>query len=191
VSLLVYLSSNNGVSWTPLYNGLSQINISCVFVFGTNIFLGTDGGIFLSSNNGAMWAEVNTGLPKGSVLSLAVSRNTLYAVGLTLYRRPLVDFITSVNNQITELSTRFELAQNYPNPFNPSTTISFSLPSGSFVTLKVFDVMGREVSTIASEELQAGYHSRQWNAPQFPSGIYFYRLQAGSYTETKRLVLLR
>jgi hypothetical protein len=90
-----------------------------------------------------------------------------------------------------EIPTVFELSQNYPNPFNPSTTISFSLPSKSFVLLKVFDALGREVETLVSEELSAGTYARQWNASNIPSGIYFYRLQAGSYSETKKLVLLK
>jgi hypothetical protein len=93
----------------------------------------------------------------------------------------------------------FYLEQNYPNPFNPSTAISFGLPSQSFVSLKVFDALGREVATIISEELSAGYYSRQWNAANMASGIYFYRLQArqisggqvGVFTETKKLILLR
>jgi hypothetical protein len=85
----------------------------------------------------------------------------------------------------------FILDQNYPNPFNPTTTISLSLPSRSFVSLKVFDVMGRDVATVVSEELPAGNYKRQWNASGFPSGVYFFRLQAGAYTETKRIVLLR
>jgi photosystem II stability/assembly factor-like uncharacterized protein len=83
------------------------------------------------------------------------------------------------------------LQQNYPNPFNPNTTISFDLPSKSFVSLKVFDLMGREVATIISEKMSAGTYSRQWNAVNMSSGIYFYRLQAGSYTQTKKLVLLK
>ena len=81
--------------------------------------------------------------------------------------------------------------QNYPNPFNPSTTISLSLPSTSFVTVKVFDVMGREVATIVDEELPAGNHSKQWVAEGLSSGVYFYRLQAGKYCETKKLTLLK
>jgi hypothetical protein len=85
----------------------------------------------------------------------------------------------------------FTLNQNYPNPFNPSTSISFSIPTRSFVSLKIFDLMGREVSTIVSEEMSAGNYSKQWNAVALPSGVYFYRLQSGSYTETKKLVLLR
>ena len=85
----------------------------------------------------------------------------------------------------------FIIYQNYPNPFNPTTTFSFSLPSRSFVTLKVFDVLGKEVATIISEEMVAGNYSRQWNAANLPSGVYFYRLQAGSFTQTKKLILLK
>lgn len=86
---------------------------------------------------------------------------------------------------------KFELRQNYPNPFNPTTTISFTLPSKSFVSLKVFDVLGREISTLVSEEMPAGTYTRQWKAGRLASGVYFYRLQTGSFTETKKLVLLR
>jgi Secretion system C-terminal sorting domain len=97
------------------------------------------------------------------------------------------------------LPQSYELSQNYPNPFNPTTTISFSLPQRSYVSLKVFDIMGRELATIASEELPPGNHSRQWNASAFASGVYFYRLaakaassgQTASFTETKRLLLLK
>ena len=85
----------------------------------------------------------------------------------------------------------FNLSQNYPNPFNPSTIIAFALPSRSFVTLKIFDILGREVAILTSEELPAGSYTRQWNAANLSSGIYFYRLQARSYIETKKLILLR
>jgi len=98
---------------------------------------------------------------------------------------------TFVAKSNLNLPTSFMLAQNYPNPFNPSTTISFNLPSKGFVSLKVFDMLGREVSTIISEEIPAGSYSRQWNASIMSSGIYFYRLQAGSFAETKKLVLLK
>jgi len=97
---------------------------------------------------------------------------------------------TSVES-VHEKFFNFKLFQNYPNPFNPSTTISFNLPLRSHVTLKIFDLIGREVATIVSEELQAGNHSQQWNAANMPSGIYFYRLQAGLFTETKKLILLK
>jgi hypothetical protein len=85
----------------------------------------------------------------------------------------------------------FALSQNYPNPFNPSTMISFDLPTKSFVSLKIFDLLGREVATIVSEEMSTGSHVKQWNAENCPSGVYFYRLQAGSLTETKRMILMK
>jgi hypothetical protein len=90
-----------------------------------------------------------------------------------------------------EIPERFTLRQNYPNPFNPTTTISFTLPSRSWVSLKVFDLTGREAAVIVSQKLPAGDYLRQWNANGMPGGIYFYRLQAGSFTETRKLVLLR
>jgi hypothetical protein len=89
------------------------------------------------------------------------------------------------------LPSKFALFQNYPNPFNSNTAISFSLPSKSYVLLKVFDMMGREVATLIHEELAAGNHSRRWNASNISSGVYFYRLQCSSFVETKKLVLLR
>jgi hypothetical protein len=101
------------------------------------------------------------------------------------------DIATNVDNASTILPSEFILSQNYPNPFNPTTTVSFSLPYKSFVSIKIFDLIGRDVATIVLEELSAGSHSRQWNSEDLPSGVYFYRLQAGSFTETKKLVLLR
>jgi flagellar hook assembly protein FlgD len=71
------------------------------------------------------------------------------------------------------------------------TNISFSIPKRSFVSIKVYDLLGREVSTIISEEMPAGSYSQQWNATNMPSGVYFYRLHAGQFAETKKLVLLR
>ena len=98
---------------------------------------------------------------------------------------------TSVIINSSALPEIYELYQNYPNPFNPSTTISFLLPSKSFVSLKIFDLLGREVATLVSEEMLVGSYSQQWNASNMSSGIYFYRLQAGSFTETKKLILLK
>jgi hypothetical protein len=99
--------------------------------------------------------------------------------------------ITDVSSNKKNAATEYSLSQNYPNPFNPSTTISFRLPSKSFVSLKIFDLIGREVATIVSEEMSAGSYSQQWNAFNISSGIYFYRLQAGTYLETKKLILLK
>ncbi len=101
------------------------------------------------------------------------------------------DLSTGVNEQFEVRPTGFALLQNYPNPFNPSTTISFSLPSRSFVSLKVFEVMGKEVATIVSEDLPAGNYSREWNAANMSSGTYYYRLQTGAFAATKEMLFLK
>ncbi len=98
---------------------------------------------------------------------------------------------TGIENTSTKIPKTFNLGQNYPNPFNPSTNISFGIPSKSFVSIKVFDVVGREVATIVSEELQAGFYTRQWNAKNMSSGIYFYKMQAEKFSETRKLVLTK
>lgn len=87
--------------------------------------------------------------------------------------------------------TGFRLEQNYPNPFNPDTKITFHLPLKSFVSLKVYDVLGKEVAALFSGEISAGEHSVQWQADGLPGGVYFYRLQSKNYSETKKLLLLK
>src|SRR4030095_5708870 len=85
----------------------------------------------------------------------------------------------------------FSLAQNFPNPFNPSTKIKFEIPVGTFVQLKVFDIMGREITTLINKELKAGTYEINFDALKYSSGMYFYRLTAGDYTETKRMILVK
>ncbi len=89
------------------------------------------------------------------------------------------------------LPKEYKLSQNYPNPFNPTTTIEFALPKSSRATLKVFDLLGREVATLVDENLPAGVHKAEWNAGGISSGVYFYRLQAGEFSDTKKLILMR
>lgn len=112
------------------------------------------------------------------------------------YRIAILDssdvVITHVNGpEPTGATLSYSLEHNYPNPFNPATTISFSIPVGSFVSLKVFDLLGREVSTLFSEELRPGTYSRQWDAKGLASGVYYYQLRAGGFVQTNKLVLLR
>ena len=90
-----------------------------------------------------------------------------------------------------EVPQKFFLYQSYPNPFNPMTTIRFDLPSDAHVSLKVFDVLGREVATLADEVHAAGGHRILFNAAGLASGVYFYRLQTDQFFETKRFMLLR
>ena len=85
----------------------------------------------------------------------------------------------------------FNLYQNYPNPFNPSTSIQYAISSKQFIALKVYDLLGREVATLVDEYKAAGSYEVKFDATQFSSGIYFYKLQAGSFAETKKMILLR
>jgi hypothetical protein len=99
--------------------------------------------------------------------------------------------LTGVHDHGSLIPGEYILYQNYPNPFNPSTTIKYSIPELSRVTLKVFNVLGEEVTTLVNEEKIAGNYSIEFNASNLPSGVYFYRLQAGSFTETKKMLILK
>ena len=106
------------------------------------------------------------------------------------------NLVLSVNS-ITEVETHaslpsnFELGQNYPNPFNPSTVIKYSIPFNSFVQIKVFDVIGREINTLVKGQMNAGTYNITLNADNMPSGIYFYRIEAGNFVQTKKMILLK
>ena len=94
---------------------------------------------------------------------------------------------------ITTTPAEFSLSQNFPNPFNPSTEFNFQISpqSAGFVTLKIYNTLGEEIATVVNEHLDAGTYSRNWIANGIPSGVYYYRLQAGTFSEEKKLLLLR
>ncbi len=102
-----------------------------------------------------------------------------------------IDGITAVEPLPVPLPTDFSLSQNYPNPFNPTTTIQFSVPEGTNVQLKVFDLLGQEVETLVDEYVPSGTFTAQFTAKGLPSGIYIYQLQAGKFIEKKKMVLLK
>ena len=201
----VFLSTDNGASWTQVNSGLTNTNVNSLAVSGTNLFAGTSGGVFLSENNGINWSEVSTGLTYTGVNSLAISGSNLFAgtwgggVGTSndgtsghgVWCRSVKEMISSVRQVTNNIPKQFILADNYPNPFNPSTTIQFSLPKASFVILNIYNSLGQEVARLVTQQMNAGIYKTEWNAIGFSSGIYFYRLKAGSFTETKKLVLLK
>lgn len=102
----------------------------------------------------------------------------------------LTSLTTGIHGEPT-VADEFSLKQNYPNPFNPSTMISFTLPTNEFVTMKVYDKLGREVRTLVNENKTAGTHSVNFFGDDLASGIYFYKIQAGSFTETKKMILVK
>jgi photosystem II stability/assembly factor-like uncharacterized protein len=193
----VFVSTDMGANWTKTSNGISSSNspssIASIIASGSNLFAGAESGgsVYLSTNNGTNWTNISTGLTNSNVWAILVNGSNLFTgTSVGLFKRPLSE-VTAVVKTSSALPSRFALNQNYPNPFNPATTISFSIPTETNVSLKIYDILGREISTLVNEKLPAGNYSRQWNAASAPSGVYFYRLQTGSFTETKKLSLLK
>ena len=179
-------------SWVPCTNGMPTDIVALVSSGKHLIAATTLQGIFTSSDRGQSWKELPGSRDIQGIRQLALwDKDIIVCDYHTLWIRPLSEIITDARGESPAIPHRWSLEQNYPNPFNPATTISYNLPSKLFVTLKIYDLLGRDVATIVAEEQQAGKYSRQWHTSGYPSGVYFYRLQAGPYTETRRLVLLR
>jgi ligand-binding sensor domain-containing protein len=196
----VYLSTNRGDSWTSVASGLGDVAVQSFAVSGTNIFSGTwQGGVFHSSNNGASWVAVNDGLmsssqePSSVVHGLAIAGTELFAGtrGSGVWRRPLSEMVASAGAATGEPPVTYALQQNYPNPFNPTTVISYQLPAVSDVRLVVYDLLGQEVSTLVNERKAPGRYGVKFDATGLSSGVYFYRLQAGDFVQTRKFLLLR
>jgi len=98
--------------------------------------------------------------------------------------------LTGIDESITS-PANYHLSQNYPNPFNPTTTLSYQIPRAGFILFRVYDILGREVATLVNEEKPVGWYEVEFDGTGFASGIYFYRLQAGNFIETKKMILLR
>jgi hypothetical protein len=99
--------------------------------------------------------------------------------------------VIGIVNINTNVPDNFSLGQNYPNPFNPQTKIRFQLKNTSYTELKIYDVLGMEVKSLVKESLKPGEYEVSFNAANMPSGVYFYRLNAGEFTETRRMVLVK
>ena len=205
----VFFSNDNGASWTEVNSGFPSNSVvwslasSPNGIGSTNLFAGTIyTGVYLSTNNGTNWNAVNTGFPSNTnitIYSLAVNGPTLFA-GASLdgnfplggvWKRPLSDMITAVDNNQNPLPSNYALSQNFPNPFNPTTTIKYSVPKAGLVTIKVYDILGREVTTLVNEQKTVGNYEVQFNAAKLASGVYFYRMQAGDFVDIKKLLLLK
>jgi hypothetical protein len=115
---------------------------------------------------------------------------TDYEDGLYIFERK--NIVTNISRLTgNQIPSRYELFQNYPNPFNPKTTIKFSIPKNVYVTLKIYNTLGQELTELLSQEMFAGTFTIDWDASKYASGVYFYRLQAGSFSETKKLIILK
>jgi hypothetical protein len=198
----LYLSTNNGANWTLL--GLTYMGqINAIAASGKNLFASgysSAGNFFFSTDNGADWTLANTGLADPFVQALALVGNTLLAgtSGNGVFSRHISELLGTPSQKPNPLPASFTLNQNYPNPFNPSTAIRYSLPQAAVVTLKVYDLLGREVATLVNENKAAGNYTVSFDAAKLSSGTYFYKLQARSsgsqaenFVQTKKMLLLK
>jgi len=123
--------------------------------------------------------------------SLTIEPGNSWNLSGAIVNGKLIGTITGAIEETQNIPLKPYLKQNYPNPFNPTTKIEFILPIASFTTLKIFDVLGREVITLLADKLQAGQYSQEWNASNYSSGVYLYTLQSDNYKETKKLLLYK
>jgi len=210
----VFKSSNGGATWEDIGGALPDIPTEAVTVdpmFPEHIYVGTDIGVFVSTDGGKTWQDFNEGfIDAVLVFDLSISaRNRKLRVathGSGVFERPLLrEPISDVEPPEVTISG-FSLAQNYPNPFsangtfgNPQTSIAFKLPVASRVTLKVFDVNGREIVTLMNQQQKAsGNHRVNFSSQGLASGVYYYRLEATplhgttpAFVETKAMTLMR
>jgi hypothetical protein len=188
----VFLSSDDGANWAP--TGLMGPSVLCLMVDGSYIFAGTDDGVFFSRDTGTSWIQRNDGLHANVyVRALATDGTSLFA-GLYndgVWKRPLSEITAVSTYPQNMLPLSVELYQNYPNPFNPSTTIKFELPKASQVLLTVYNTLGQQVATLVHGQQEAGSYEVKFDGSGLASGVYFYRLQAGTYVETRKVLLLK
>jgi hypothetical protein len=197
------------INWITAANSANSY-IYALAISGSTVYAGGYSTAFGSATRNYLGAlDVATGNvtpwnpnPDSYVYALSTSGSNIYAGGdfssiAGAYHSSVAELtssytITGVEKKSgASLPMIFALNQNYPNPFNPSTIISFQIPAANHVSLKVYDMLGREVTTLVDEMQTAGSHSVAFNASRYASGVYFYRLQAGSYTAAKKLVLLK
>ena len=189
-------STNNGVSWSTA--GLNGQFIGSLISIDSFVIAGTlEIGVQITSNKGSNWTDISQGLIDKHIKSLAIKDDFIYAgtAGSSIWERPLNQII-GIKQQTSEIPNWFSLSQNYPNPFNPVTKIKFDIPSNVKsekldVKLIIFDVLGKEVTTLVNEQLNPGTYEVIWDASSYPSGVYFYKLITQGYSETKKMVLVK
>ncbi len=191
-------STNAGISWNDISGSLPNVPTTAIAIDPSNsnhVYVGNDLGVYVSSNAGGTWMSFNDGFPEAVIVGdLVVSpSNRMLRVATHsngVYERKLLSGTTDISESLN-LPGGFILEQNYPNPFNPTTHFKFRIAEFGFVSLKVFDMLGREVATLLNEEKNPGEYEIQFNAGSLSSGIYFYKLVAGSFAQSKKMLLLK
>lgn len=194
-------TTNGGVNWSVVNVGAGVTGYcTCKWIEGTNTCYvsanaGASGVVKKSTDAGLTWTTMSTsGLTGITHMEFKRVGTTVYGYAATANGAILkvTDIVTDVNTVNSLIPSEFRLEQNYPNPFNPTTTINFSIPASSNVTLKVYDALGKEVSTLVNEFKAPGNYSAEFSATNnLSSGIYYYTLSANNFTETKKLMLVK
>jgi photosystem II stability/assembly factor-like uncharacterized protein len=195
----VYKTTNRGVSWINISGNLPNVPAGDLVVNYSNeniLYLGTEMGCYKSTDAGGSWFRWNDGMPEAAIVTEMKSyiiNNNFYVAACTYGRgiwTRMEDNLTAVINN-SGVPDKFELHQNFPNPFNPSTKIKFDIPKQSLTKIKVFDILGREAATLVNEDLKAGKYEVEFNAGNYSSGVYFYKIEAGNYKEVKKMILVK
>jgi len=195
----IFKSTDSGDTWIDISDNLPDIPAPAVIVDPNNtnhVYVGTDVGVFVSTTGGNNWQDFNDGLPdvvQAMDLNYTTVNNVIRVMthGNGAYERKFLSQIPTDSEDEQIKVTGFKLEQNFPNPFNPTTKLSFVIGHLSFVSIKVYDAIGNEIETLINRELPAGTHKVTFNGTGLPSGIYFYRLEAANYSQTKKMVLLK
>jgi photosystem II stability/assembly factor-like uncharacterized protein len=185
----IYKSSDFGLTWDKIINNK---NMRTIFLSKNNKLLAADlDSLYYSSNFGSSIYTIETSLKANNYI-IEIEEDGNGKIFLGTYNEGLfeVDILTSVQ-ETPFIASSYKLDQNYPNPFNPITKIKFSIPKSDFVKIRVYDVLGKEIQTLLNEYKTTGSYDIEFDASSLPSGVYFYRMISGSYSETKKMLLLR
>lgn len=194
----IYKSSNSGDNWSDIGQSLPDVPTSSVIVDPQSskiIYLGNDLGVYVTTNSGANWSEFQNGMVDAAIimdLSISPGNRKLRAAthGKGVFEKDLLDPTVGISSN-TNFVEGYNLEQNYPNPFNPVTTIKYQILKSGFTILKVYDVLGKKVTTLVNERLSAGSYEVDWDGTGYPSGVYFYRLVTEDYIDVKKMVLVK
>ena len=187
----VYISTNSGTNWTQ--TSLNDKDVYSLAQSSNYIFAGTYGfGIFMSSDNGQTWIPINQNLGEQYVTVLMVSGNDLYAgTGANaLWKRSIAEII-GINQISSNVPSDFNLKQNYPNPFNPVTKIKYDILKSGIVKMSVYDLSGKVVRVLFNEHLSPGTYETSFDGSGFSSGVYFYKLESGSFSEVRKMTFIK
>ena len=189
----VFRSFDEGRHWHQINEGLTDTTIMDLAIHsdGTLLAVTYEHGIFRSANDGDTWEPVNDGLADLHTTALAIAPDGIAYVGTsTGVYRSTSTIATSAESPV-EAPRSFALEKNFPNPFNSTTRIRFQLPEPGFVTLTIYDMLGREVAWPVNDIRSSGTHEVAFDAPGLPGGVYLYRLVAGANSATRTLTILK